>query len=126
MVCAALGEDRSETYWAGVLGSYNFGTPASRVTRLNTKGYRVAYGSTDLNTLSTKLQAGQYAIVFVSADQLPWADFTGFHALVLSDITSDEVFLHDPALPSGPNRLSHLECLLAWDAFDCIAAVIAR
>jgi predicted double-glycine peptidase len=126
MVCSALGEDRSETYWAAVLGSYNFGTPASRVSRLNAKGYQVTYGSTDLDALRDDLQAGQYAIVFVSADQLPWADFTGFHALVLSNITSDEVFLHDPALPSGPNRLSRLEFLLAWDEFDYIAAVIAR
>lgn len=60
------------------------------------------------------------------ADLLPWADFAGFHTLVLTAITSTDVVLHDPALDDGPTRLSVDSFLLAWEEFDCLAAVISR
>ena len=126
MVCAALGDNRTEAYWADMLGSYNFGTPASRVTHLRRLGYEVEYGPSTLDLLETHLQAGKGVIIFVRADLLPWADFGGFHALVLSRITPDELLLHDPALPTGPTPLPRAEFLLAWDEFDCIAAIISR
>ena len=126
MVCTALGDERAEADWAAILGSYAFGTPASRVTRLTRAGYRVQFGPTTLDALQTPLASGLLPIVFVRADLLPWADFGGFHALVLAEITSDGVALHDPALPAGPTRLLRAGFLLAWEEFDRLAAVISR
>jgi hypothetical protein len=71
------------------------------------------------------LQQGLTPIVFVLADFLPWADFTGFHALVLVGMTATEVWLHDPALPDGPTKLSFDGFMLVWEEFDRKTAVIS-
>jgi hypothetical protein len=45
---------------------------------------------------------------------------------VLVDATTDDVWLHDPALDDGPSRLATEAFMLAWGEFDDLAAVIAR
>jgi ABC-type bacteriocin/lantibiotic exporter with double-glycine peptidase domain len=67
-----------------------------------------------------------FPIVFVRADLLPWADFGGFHAVVLAKITPTSVTLFDPALDDGPTLLSKDGFLLAWEEFDYLAAVVSR
>jgi len=104
MVLAALGDERSEAQLAATMGSYEFGTPASWVKRLNRLGYQVEYDTFSLAQLQTALDRGLYPIVFVRADVLPWADFGGFHAVVLVGILPGAVMLHDPALDCGPTR----------------------
>ena len=126
MVLAALGDDRTEAELAGILGSYDFGTPASHIKRLSKVGYRVDYHACSLAELRQHLSAGMLPIVFVSADWLPWADFSGFHALVLAAIQDPEVWLHDPALTSGPTALSIDGFLAAWSEFDYLAAVVSK
>ncbi len=126
MVLATLGDERPEAELAAILGSYEFGTPASRVKRLEGHGYRVEFGPFSLDQLQSYLEGGLFPIVFVYAGFLPWADFEGFHALVLIDITPTEVTLLDPALDDGPTYLSIDGFLLAWEEFDSLAAIIWR
>ena len=126
MVLAAMGDECTEQRLAIILDSYEFGTPASRVTRLTRLGYQVQFGSFSLDKLQFYLEQDLFPIVFVRADWLPWADFGGFHALVLSEITPTDVALFDPALDTGPTRLSQDGFLLAWEEFDCLAAIISR
>ena len=126
MVLAALGDDFSEERLAAQLGSYEFGTPASRVTRLRRWGYRVEFGPATIDDLRIQLELGWYPIVFVRADFLPWADFGGFHALVVGEVTENTVYVFDPALDDGPTVLSLGELLLAWEEFDCLAAMISK
>ncbi|MCP4424392.1 MAG: hypothetical protein GY803_07875 [Chloroflexi bacterium] len=145
MVLATLGRHYrySEAELAQTMGSYSFGTPASRITQLRSLGFHVRYGSMMLAELREELHQetlphaamtsielqealhqGTPPIVFVLADFLPWADFTGFHALVLAGMTDTHVWLHDPALEDGPTQLSIDGFLLAWEEFDRKAAVI--
>lgn len=126
MVLAALGDERTEEQLARVLRSYEFGTPASRVTHLTELGYKVQLGPSSLEKLQAHLDDGLFPIVFVRADLLPWADFGGFHALVLTEITAIDVALLDPALDGGPTRLSRDGFLIAWEEFDRLAAIISR
>ncbi|MCL4304062.1 MAG: hypothetical protein KJ077_50730 [Anaerolineae bacterium] len=124
MVLAALSDKRSEAQISKLLGSFDFGTPASRITRLEKWGYRVQFGPASLNELHEHLGQSHYPIVFVYAGFLPWADFDGFHALVLVELTPTEVSLLDPALDEGPTSLSVDGFLLAWEEFDSLAVVI--
>lgn len=126
MVLAGWGDMRSEVELAQALDSYDFGTPASRVTRLSRLGYQVQYGAWTLPQMEQALAAQQTPIVFVSAEMLPWSDFDGFHALVLVACTPETVYLHDPALDNGPNQLSIDGFLMAWEEFDTLAAVISQ
>lgn len=96
------------------------------MTRLSTLGYQVQFGSNSLGELKRHLEHGFFPIVFVRADLLPWTHFGGFHALVLIEITPVDVALLDPALEDGPTRLSVDGFLLAWEEFDCLAAIISR
>ena len=57
---------------------------------------------------------------------LPWSDFAGFHALVLIEITLTDVAVLDPASDTGPSRLGLDGFLMAWEEFDCLAAVISK
>jgi ABC-type bacteriocin/lantibiotic exporter with double-glycine peptidase domain len=126
MVLAAFGDERPEAELAAILGSYEFGTPSSRVKRLARLGYRVEYGPTTLEALAAALVERRLPIVFTSAEFLPWADFEGFHALVLIEVTPTDVALLDPALDQGPTRLSLNGFLAAWIEFDQLAGIISR
>ena len=126
MVLAAWGDTRTEAQLAAVFDSYEFGTPASRIKRLAKLSYHVEFGPSTLDELQVHLEDGLFPIVFVRADLLPWADFGGLHALVLTEMTSTDVALLDPALADGPSRLSKDGFLLAWEEFDYLAAVISR
>jgi len=126
MVTASLGDEYTEQQLARILGSYEFGTPASHVTRLSRLGYRIQFGRSSLPELQSHLEQHRFPITFVRADFLPWTDFGGFHALVLIEITATEITLLDPALDVGPVQLSKSGFLLAWEEFDCLAAIIYR
>ncbi len=91
MVIAALGDTRSEAQLAAAMGSYEFGAPARRVKRLNKLGYQVTYGALPFKELRATLARDLYPIVFVRADMLPWADFGGFHAVVLTEIVGNSM-----------------------------------
>ena len=126
MVLAAMGDERTEEQLAKVLRSYEFGTPASRVTPLTELGYKVQFGPSSFEELEAHLDDGLFPIVFVRADLLPWADFGGFHALVLKEISAIDMALFDPALDDGPTRLSRDSFLLAWEEFDRLSAIISK
>ncbi len=126
MVMTGLGDERSEREWAVALDSFRFGTPSSRVKRLAKLGYRVQYGESSLEDLQSYLAHQIFPIVFVSANMLDWADFHGFHALVLVEVTEIDVALHDPALEGGAMRLSIDGFLMAWEEFDRLAAIIEQ
>lgn len=126
MALAELGDERPEAEWAAILGSYEFGTPASRVLRLAELGYQVSYGPSSLDIIQAELAQGRFVIAFVRADLLPWANFSGFHALLVVEITKDEVALNDPALEDGPRWLSVDAFLIAWQEFDCLASILSR
>lgn len=126
MILAALGRERSQEQIARQLGSYEFGTPAGRVCRLRKWGYQVEYGSASLDDVRHALHQGWHPILFVRADLLPWADFGGFHALVVESLTSEAAYVLDPALKDGPTLLSLDWLTLAWEEFDNRMAVVKK
>ncbi len=126
MVLSTFGDNRNEAELAKVMGGYEFGTPARFVTRIETLGYRVEYRSFELSELKAYLSQGLYPIVFVYAGFLDWADFDGFHALVMTEIADTTLFLLDPASDDGPMPMSYDSFLMAWIEFDNLAAVISQ
>lgn len=125
MVLAQLGHNFSEGKLAKVLASYEFGTPASHVTKLSKLGYNIIYDSFSFERLAAALQEGHFPIAFVRADFLPWTDFTGFHAVVVVGIEGGMVYLHDPAQNEGHIPIEIDGFLMAWEEFDAKAAIIS-
>lgn len=64
MVLASFGDERTESELAVILESYEFGTPANRVTHLEELSYRVEYGTFSLDELRNRLKQGSRVIVF--------------------------------------------------------------
>jgi hypothetical protein len=126
MVLAALGNEVSQDRIARLLGSYEFGTPASRVRRLEEWGYHLHYGPASLDDVRLALDQGWHPILFVRADLLPWADFGGFHALVVDRLTDEAAYVLDPALADGPTEITLNWLMLAWEEFDCLLAVVSK
>lgn len=126
MVLAHLGDLRSEHELAKVLASYEFGTPASNVRKLAQLGYRVEYGVTQWQDLIRAVMSNLHPIVFVDAQFLPWADFTGFHAVVVDAIDDDRIELLDPSSQSAPQVRSKDGFLAVWEEFDRRTAIISR
>jgi hypothetical protein len=126
MVPAALGDDFTEEELAVHLGSYEFGTPASRVIRLRGWGYHVEFGPATTEGRRAQVSEGRHPVIFVRADFLPWADYGGFHALVVGGVTETAAYVHDPALAEGPTPLPKDALLLAWEEFDHLTAVISK
>jgi ABC-type bacteriocin/lantibiotic exporter with double-glycine peptidase domain len=127
MILASYGEEYSEDELSKLLKSRDFGTHAPNVRFLERIGYRVHFGSSDLETVQRELALGHRVIAFVLADFLAWAKFSGLHAVVVVEqIFETEMTIHDPAEDHGPQTVSREEFLLAWGEFDNSAAFIWR
>jgi ABC-type bacteriocin/lantibiotic exporter with double-glycine peptidase domain len=126
MVLGYLGEDVTEAYLAQVMGSYWYGTPASRVRRLSSLGYQVTYEQTTLDQLRVYLDRQVPCIVFLRTGGLPYWDEDVPHAVVLAGIEDTTVYLHDPAMDSGPTIVDLEAFLLAWSEMAYYCATIER
>lgn len=130
MVLAVFGEAHSERKIAKWLEGYEFGTPAFHVEKLRRRGYSVSYRVSSVADLRESLRRGVPPIAFVHTGFLPWTDFEGFHAVVVTGLrgtaTDTTAVLNDPSLPSGGQILSYNGFLLVWEEFDRRAAFISR
>lgn len=125
MVLATFDDHRSEQELSLLLESFDFGTPAFHVYKLTQIGYTIQYQTFTFPQVAAYLSRGLHPIVFVDASMLPWADFDGFHALVLVEVTAQDVAVHDPTQTEGPSRLLIDGFLAAWKEFDDKAAIIS-
>ena len=104
----------------------DLGVPASRVKRLERWGLRVLYKTGSIGDLRRHLAQQEPCIVFVNTLHLPyWAEITR-HALVVTGIDENYVYLNDPFFDEAPQAVTHLEFMLAWDEFENTYAVISK
>jgi ABC-type bacteriocin/lantibiotic exporter with double-glycine peptidase domain len=87
-------------------------------------GCRVELDSASFATLQESLAADVPPIAFVATRHLSSGDRDTIHAVVVVDISDDEVHIHDPAFSDAPRALSRREFALAWSELDFLAAVI--
>lgn len=108
------------------MDAYWYGVPASRITRLSSWGYHVAYEQTTLAQLRNYLVQGVPCIIFLRTGTLPGWNQDVPHAVVLVGITSDIAHIHDPARDTGPDAIELNTFLLAWSDMDHYSATIQR
>jgi ABC-type bacteriocin/lantibiotic exporter with double-glycine peptidase domain len=87
-------------------------------------GCRVELDSVSFATLQESLTAGVPPIAFVATRHLSSWDRDTIHAVVVVDISDDEVHIHDPAFSDAPRALPRREFALAWSELDFLTAVI--
>jgi ABC-type bacteriocin/lantibiotic exporter with double-glycine peptidase domain len=85
---------------------------------------RVQLDSASFAQSGESLAAGAPPIAFVATCHLSSWDRDTIHAVVVVDITDNEVHVNDPAFPNGPTVLSRREFTLAWSELDFLSAVV--
>ncbi|MBN1874584.1 MAG: peptidase C39 family protein [Anaerolineae bacterium] len=124
MILAYNGDLRSEAELAHLLGTYWYGTPSSRIVQLQKLGHAVSYEQTTLEQLKTYLKFGVPCILFIRTGVLPYWRQDVAHAVVLVGLMEDIMYVHDPALETGPVSVDRLALLLAWSELDYYCATI--
>lgn len=121
MVLAYLGH---EARLAQIMGSYWYGTPASRVSRLSSLGFQIVYEQASLEQLQASLAQQLPIIVFVRTGDLEYWDEDVPHAVVVVGLDNERAFCHDPALDAGPTTVDIPSFMLAWSDLDYYCAII--
>lgn len=107
-----------------LLNATPYGTPARNVQRLTALGCDVVYSSSTLEGIAEYLTAGIPIIIFLRTSELPYWKIATNHAVVVVGLDEEFIYLNDPAFPTAPQHVSHLEFLLSWLEFDYTYAVI--
>jgi ABC-type bacteriocin/lantibiotic exporter with double-glycine peptidase domain len=123
MVLAYYGRKVSQTQLIRLLGTTDAGTPFSRLRLLSQLGAAV-----DIRTDGTlaELHATLPVIVGLHTGWLPDHIVESQHAVVVTNIDAEGIWVLDPAQGADPILLSENEFLAAWIELDCIFAVVGN
>ena len=122
-------------YWQAPVSEYKvgqlfeateYGTPANRVLRLEKWGYKVTYQSATLKEIGRWLDNNVPVIALVQTQFLDYWKQPTRHAVVVSGLDSQRVYLNDPAYKVAPQFASLDGFLAAWLEMDKVIAVITR
>ena len=97
-----------------ILGTTDFGTPASNVEKLNSRKLNAVYQSGTLEDVQQNLQAGNPVIVFVRTDEIAHWDCDTDHAFVIVGIDDEFVYVNDPYYETAPIPVQIGEFMMGW------------
>jgi len=100
------------------------GAPFRNLQYLEKLNVSVQIEQGDVATLKNWLERGLPPIVFVKTSELSYWNESTNHALVISGMDEERVYLLDPAFEDAPKRVSIAEFELAWLEMDQFYAVI--
>ncbi|MBM4422520.1 MAG: hypothetical protein FJ030_03900 [Chloroflexi bacterium] len=90
------------------------GAASFRVRELEHLGITVVYKQGDLAELHRHLLSDRPCIAFVKSSELPYSNLSINHAVVVSGIDDELIYLNDPDLDYAPVAVSHGDFGLAW------------
>lgn len=74
--------------------------------------------------LALKLSSTTYISLFLTAELKSYWTVPTFHAVVVTGLDDELIYLHDPYFPDAPKEVQRDEFLLAWLEQDYWYAVI--
>jgi len=127
MVLAYWGIERNQQDLARQMGTIpNFGTPGSSVLRLSSKQIQVDYSQGDLESIKHALANDIPPIALVWTGELLYWQYETAHAVAITGIEGDFLFLNDPAYEQPDIRVSVGDFYLAWDEMANHYALLTR
>ena len=90
------------------------GTPSFRVLDLEILGITVIYKQGSFQELREHLLQNRPCMAFVFTGELPYWDEATSHAVVVTGLDDDNVYVNDPAFPDAPIPVSKGDFDLAW------------
>ena len=125
MVLAFFSAERTEAELRALFKTRPGGTsPVNLVLRLPALGFTADVQTGSQSYLRQQVEAGYPCIVHVWTSPLPHWDAEAIHALAVTEIGEEHVYVHDPALPTGPTGIPLSAFLRAWAAVDYLMIVI--
>ncbi|MCP4362165.1 MAG: hypothetical protein GY796_29510 [Chloroflexi bacterium] len=128
MALAQLGIEQDQSAIATILGTRpGIGTPFSNLRKLP----QIIAEISEWGALTAVEQAIQTETVVIAAvvttPGLPgWNDLRTQHAVLIVNVTLEEIVYHDPSWKQGPTVASRNEFLLAWSEMAEQTAVLRR
>lgn len=107
-----------------ILRTSRFGTPSSRIQRLDRHGFDIIYRTGSLEDLHEWMAQQVPCILFVDTSELPYWEVATRHAVVLAGLTNQHAFLFDPYFETVPQTILVGDLMLAWSPFDYAYAVL--
>jgi ABC-type bacteriocin/lantibiotic exporter with double-glycine peptidase domain len=119
MVLAFYGEQRSELELRRLLKTRVTGTsPAAVMMRLPEIGFEAQVLEASRYLLRKHIESDEPCIAHIWTATLPhWSDDV-VHAVVVTDLDDDTIWINDPILASGPTRVAQTAFFAAWAATD--------
>jgi ABC-type bacteriocin/lantibiotic exporter with double-glycine peptidase domain len=119
MVLAFYGADHPEDELRRLLGTRVTGTsPAKVMLRLPDLGFDALVLDGSLSFLRDAVSSGEPCIVHVWTASLPHWQTGVIHAIVVTDIDEQTVWVNDPILDDGPTPVPTNAFLEAWAGTD--------
>ena len=127
MVLVYWGIERSQTELAQAMDIFpGIGVPGSRIKRLASHQLDVIYGEGELADLQTAVAYNMPPIALVSTAELSYWDVSTPHAVVITGLDENTVWVHDPAKTQPNIQVSVGDFLLAWDVMMNLYALIKK
>ncbi len=126
MVAAYLEQPLMQADIARWLETQLVGTPASRIQRLERRGFKVTYSTGSQAELESWLAQGVPPILFIRTGALSYWAVDTPHAVVLAGLAGEEATVFDPGIETAPMTVARNELLLAWSFFDYAYAVLEK
>lgn len=119
MVLAYYGEQRPETDLRRLLKTRVTGTsPANVMIRLPDIGFQAIVMDASRFELRRRINLGEPCVVHVWTAALPHWREDVVHAVVVTDLDDETVWINDPILDFGPTPIPLQAFLTAWSATD--------
>lgn len=125
MVLASLGHELTEAHIRHLCGHTSAGMLLNQIAYgLRNLSVAVEYRvDWDLEGLIEAVERGASPIVGI--DLRPIEGIFAFHAVVISDIASDQVVVHDPRYQEGPRSIGLATFEAAWSSADREAVIVS-
>ena len=95
-----------------------FGAMSSNVRNLEKLGLTVIFKQGDLTELYNHLSHDRPCVAFVQTGELPYWNENLAHAVVVSGLDDNSVYLNDPVVDGAPILVSRGDFELAWLEWD--------
>ncbi len=126
MVLSYLGDERSESDLAQMLGTKEYGTPIGNAERLHQEGYDVQVQGLNRQDLIESLDGNIPVIARVWTMMLAYWQVATSHVVVVVGYDDRFVYLNDPSFSSAPKRVLWDAFLAAWAEYDETAVIITK
>ena len=127
MVLGYWGIEQAQTKLAKILQTVpGAGTSGSKINLLASKHLNVIYESGELPDLRRALENEIPPIVLVWTGELPYWKITTPHAVVVTGISDESIWLNDPAEEKPDVQVTIGNFYLAWDVMANLYALLQK